>query len=123
LKPVDVEPALAGLKRFSDPEGVELFDLPDGPLPDSETPAPVRFIATWDAILLTHARRALILPEEHRAKVFHVRMPQSIGTFLVDGRVAGTWKPDGTVEVFGDLPARQRKAVDTEARRLFAFCA
>ena len=38
-----------------------------------------------------HARRAAILPEEHRSKVFSAKTPQSVPTFLVDGRVAGTW--------------------------------
>ena len=73
---------------------------PDCPLPDADTPAPVRFLGTWDAALLAHARRALILPEEHRARIFNTKMPQSIGTFLVDGAVAGTWRPDGTLEPF-----------------------
>ena len=60
----------------------------------------MRFLGTWDAVLLAHARRALILPEEHRPKIFNTKMPQSIGTYLVDGAVAGTWKPDGTLEAF-----------------------
>jgi hypothetical protein len=82
----------------------------------------VRLLPTWDAVLLAHARRALILPEEHRAKIFNTKMPQSIGTFLVDGAVAGTWRPDGTLEHFLDLTATQRKAVEAEGRRLVAFC-
>jgi hypothetical protein len=125
LTAADVEPALKRLRlqRFSAEDGTELVDLEGLPLPDPGTPAPIRLLATFDAVLLVHARRALILPEEHRPKVFHVRMPQSIGTFLVDGQVAGTWKPDGTVSAFGDLTARERKLVDSEARRLFAFCA
>ena len=60
------------------------------PIPTS--PSAVRFLPTWDATLLVHARRARILPEEHRAKIFHVRNPHSDAVFLVDGAVAGTWK-------------------------------
>ncbi|GAA0707798.1 AlkZ family DNA glycosylase [Dactylosporangium roseum] len=115
------------LRRFGDERGRELVDLPDGPLPDPETPAPVRFLPTYDATLLAHARRTLILPEEHRSKVFHVRMPQSIGTFLVDGQVAGVWsyragkkpaKGEVAWEPFTPLPASVRKEVTAEAGRL-----
>jgi hypothetical protein len=125
LVPRDVEPALARLplRRFAAEDGTELLDLPDAPLPDPDTPAPVRFLGTWDAVLLAHARRALILPEEHRVKIFNTKMPQSVGTFLVDGAVAGAWRPDGTIEPFGPLTKAQRKAVDAEAARLAAFSA
>jgi hypothetical protein len=125
LVPRDVEPALGRLqlRRFEAEDGIELLDLPDAPLPDPETPAPVRFLGTWDAVLLVHARRALILPEEHRTRVFNTKMPQSVGTFLLDGAVAGTWRPDGTIEPFRMLTAAQRRAVDAEAARLAAFTA
>jgi hypothetical protein len=81
----------------------------------------VRFLPTWDAVLLVHARRTGILPEEHRARVFSTKTPQSVGTFLVDGAVAGAWRPDGTIEPFTRLTAAQRRAVDAEAGRLAEF--
>jgi hypothetical protein len=111
------------LRRFADESGTELLDVPDGPLPPANTPAPVRFLGQWEAILLVHARRTQVLPEEHRNKVFHVRIPQSVRTFLVDGRVAGTWTVDGAVrwEPFEPLDPAQRRAVDDEAERLTAF--
>jgi hypothetical protein len=112
------------LRTFRDERGRELVDLPDGPLPDPDTPAPVRFLPTYDATLLAHARRTLILPEEHRSKVFHVRMPQSIGTFLVDGQVAGTWAPKANRiewEPFAPLSARVRRQVAAESDRLTAL--
>jgi hypothetical protein len=121
----DVEPALERLtlRRFETEDGSELFDLPDLPLPDADEPAPVRFLGTWDAALLAHARRALVLPEEHRTRIFNTKMPQSVGTFLVDGAVAGAWRPDGTIEPFVELTKAQRKAVDAEAARLADFSA
>jgi Winged helix DNA-binding domain len=109
------------LRRFRGPGGEELLDLPRAPLPDAETPAPVRFLPTYDATLLAHARRAGILPEEHRSKVFNTKMPQSIGTFLVDGAVAGTWRLlEGRVnaEPFSRLDGAARRAVGEEADRL-----
>lgn len=122
----DVAPVLERLelRRFAAEDGTALVDLPRLPLPDAGTPAPVRFLPTWDATLLVHARRAQVLPEEHRSKVFHVRMPQSVGTVLVDGQVAATWRPDGgriAVEPFGRWDAAVRRAVDAEAERLTAF--
>ena len=109
------------LRRFRDEAGTDLLDLPRAPLPDPDTPAPVRFLPTWDATLLAHARRSGILPEEHRAKVFSPKSPQSVGTFLVDGRVAGTWNYEkGRVktEPFGRLDARTRREQSEEADRL-----
>jgi hypothetical protein len=125
MTPKDVEPALGRLtlRRFAAEDGTELLDLPDLPLPDAGTPAPVRFLGTWDACLLVHARRALILPEAHRPRIFNTKMPQSVGTFLVDGAVAGAWRPDGTVEPFEALRAATRRAVAAEAARLAAFSA
>jgi hypothetical protein len=119
-------PALERLKlrRFRDERGGELIDLPRAPLPDGETPAPVRFLPTWDATLLVHARRTQILPEQHRPRVFSTKTPQSVATFLVDGRVAGTWRHErGRVrtEPFERLPRQVQRELDEEAERLAAF--
>ena len=98
-----------------------LVDLPRAPLPDPDTPAPPRFLPTWDATLLVHARRSGVLPEEHRPKIFGIKTPQSFPTFLIDGQVAGTWKfNDGRIELtpFGKLDAADRRALDEEADRL-----
>lgn len=112
------------LRRFRDEAGGELLDLPRAPLPDPDTPAPVRFIPTWDAILLAHARRTQVLPERFRSRVFDTRTPHSVPTFLVDGAVAGTWRYEkGRVrlEPFGRLTGDARRALDEEAERLAAF--
>lgn len=112
------------LRRFRDEAGNELLDLPRAPLPDPETPAPVRFLPTWDATLLVHARRTLILPEEYRPRIFHTKAPHSFPTFLVDGQVAGTWRyEDGRVRVepFGRLPRGVRAELMSEADRLAAL--
>jgi hypothetical protein len=121
-----VQRALDGmdLRRFADEQDRELLDVPGAPLPPGNTPAPVRFLPTYDATLLVHARRTLILPEEHRPRVFHTRLPQSVPTFLVDGAVAGSWRfADGRVELepFEPLDDDTRRLVDDEADRLAAF--
>ena len=114
------------LRRFRDEHGKELVDLPRLPLPSADTPAPVRFLPVWDATLLVHARRTQILPERHRSRVFNVRTPQSVSTFLVDGQVAGTWRHEqGRVrlEPFGRLPKGVREELEDEAERLAVFLA
>ena len=77
VKPPDLGPALdrLELRRFRDEAGGELLDLPRAPLPDPDTSAPVRFLPTWDAVLLVHARRTGVLPEEHRPRIFSTKMP------------------------------------------------
>jgi hypothetical protein len=114
------------LRRFRAEDGTELLDLPRAPLPAADTPAPARFLPTWDATLLMHARRAQILPERHRAEVFNTRTPHSLATFLVDGQVAGSWKHErGRVrlEPFERLPAGARRELENEAERLADFLA
>ncbi len=122
----EVEPALERieLRRFQSEDGSELLDLPRAPLPDPETPAPVRFLPTWDSTLLVHARRTGILPEEYRARVFNTKTPQSKPTFTVDGAVAGTWRYEkGRVELepFHRLDRGARAALEAEAERLRGF--
>ena len=112
------------LRRFRDEQGKELLDLPRAPLPDADTPAPPRFLPVWDATLLVHARRTQILPEEHRAKVFDVKTPHSVNTFLLDGQVAGTWRYERgeiRLEPFDPIPHGERRALEDEAKRLAAF--
>jgi hypothetical protein len=112
------------LVRYRDEAGRELLDLPDAPLPDPDMPAPVRFLPHWEAVLLVHARRTGILPEEHRGKVFQTRNPFSVGTVLVDGRVVAAWSlRDGTIVVdpYEELRAADRDAIEDERAALEAF--
>jgi hypothetical protein len=123
MPPKELAPALerVKLRRFRSEDGKELLDLPRAPLPDPDTPAPARFLPTWDATLLVHARRTGILPEAHRSKVFSVKTPQSVPTFLVDGQVAGTWRYEKDrirLDPFGRLAASARKELGREAERL-----
>ena len=126
MKITDVKRALARieLRRFRGPDGDELLDLPDAPLPDPDTPAPPRFLPVWDATLLVHARRTQILPEELRPRVFNIRLPHGVSTFLVDGAVAGAGRFVGgrvVVEPFVRLDPADRQAVDEEAERLALY--
>ncbi len=111
------------LVRYRDEQGRELLDVAGAPLPDPETPAPVRFLPKWDNTLLAWADRTRVLPEPYRKTV--IRMNGDVAqTFLVDGFVAGTWRvDDGRVvtEPFSPMPRAVQGQVDAEAERLATF--
>jgi hypothetical protein len=116
---------LEPLRRFRDERGRELFDVTRGPLPDPDTPAPVRFLPKWDNVLLAWADRTRVLPEPYRKKV--IRMNGDVAqTFLVDGFVAGTWAAGGgrvTIEPFAKLSRPVQRELNEERERLEAFLA
>ena len=116
---------LEPLRRFRDEQGRELLDVARAPLPDPETPAPVRFLPKWDNVLLAWADRARVLPEQYRKTV--IRSNGDVAqTFLVDGFVAGTWTAeDGRIvtKPFAPLSRALKGAVEEEAARLEAFLA
>jgi hypothetical protein len=119
----DVLPRLE-LRTFRTDDGEELLDVPRAPLPDPDTPAPPRFLPTWDATLLVHARRTGLLPEPYRQRLFDIRNPHSNPTFLVDGAVAGSWRfEDGAIRLdpWEKLDRADERAIREEADRLAAF--
>lgn len=112
------------IQRFSDEAGNTLFDLRQGQILEGDTPAPVRFLGTWDASLLVHARRTQILPDEFRNHIFHTKAPHSFNTFLVDGQVRGTWRQErGEIQLdrFQPIPRRFQRELHDEAERLSAL--
>jgi hypothetical protein len=117
------------LVTFRDEAGNELFDLPDAPRPDRDTPAPVRFLPEFDNTLLAHADRTRILSDEARAVVFSVN-GIILGTVLVDGFVRATWRIVRTgdravlvVEPLTRLSKKDTAALVREGDRLLAFAA
>ena len=112
------------LVHYRDEAGHELVDLPDERLPDEGMAAPVRFLPHWDANLLVHARRTELLPEPFRPRVFSTKNPFSVGTYLVDGSVAGAWSlREGRVELdpFIEVPAKVQREIEREREALEAF--
>ena len=106
-----------------------MFDLPDAPLPDADAPAPVRFMPEYDNLVLSHADRTRVIPDEHRPRVF-LSAGRVRATFLVDGFVAGTWKIEREggaarlgIEPFEPLPKGAGEALDEEGEGLLRFLA
>ncbi|MFE6837109.1 winged helix DNA-binding domain-containing protein [Streptomyces sp. NPDC057705] len=110
-----------GLAAFRDENGVELFDLPDAPRPDPDTPAPPRFLPEFDNLLLSHADRTRVVAPEIKGRTWTGN--QAHCTLLVDGFVAGLWKLEGavlTVELFGRVPKAQKEEIVAEGERVIA---
>jgi hypothetical protein len=121
------------LRPFRDERGRELFDLPEAPRPDRDTPAPPRFLPQYDNALLSHDDRSRFMPgdERLRGRLFGGDRTVS-GSVLHDGFVCGTWRldrdrnADGTtlvVDHTGRLPKRAASSVAAEGRRLLRFIA
>lgn len=116
------------LLTLADERGRELFDLPDAPRPDPDTPAPVRFVAPYDNAVLAHADRERVVPERYRRELMSKNgiVP---GTLLVDGFVSGIWglyrrrgeRARLEVRLFRRLPIRVERELRREADRLTAF--
>jgi hypothetical protein len=131
LRVKDVKPGLdalaARLVRFRSEDGRTLLDLEGLPLPDADTPAPVRFLPKWDSAILAYDRRARILPDEH-AKTVIRKNGDVVPTFLVDGRVAGQWAVErkrdvATLELtpYGRVPREAKRALAEEGERLLRW--
>ena len=114
------------LRTFRDDRGRVLLDLPRAPLPDGDTPAPVRFLPKWDSSLLGYAppERTRILPEKYRPTVIR-KNGDVIPTVLVDGFVAAGWNVDrkGKLEIspLRRLTKAERAEIDAEGERLVDF--
>ncbi|MZD06078.1 winged helix DNA-binding domain-containing protein [Streptomyces sp. SID5785] len=113
------------LVTFRDEQGVELFDLPDAPRPDEDTPAPPRLLAEFDNLLLSHADRTRVVHEADRGRNWQVNTAYL--TYLADGFLAGLWtldeRPDGTrltLQPFGSPGRAEREALVAEAERTAA---
>ena len=113
------------MERLEGPDGSELFDVPGGLLPPEETPAPPRLMAMWDSILLAYADRSRVIPPDYRRLVIR-NNGDVLPTLLVDGYVAGVWRPveDGIeATAFHRLSDEAWDGLEAEARALVAFLA
>ena len=119
------------LRTFRDERGRELFDVEDGLFADPETPAPPRFLGTYDNLLLSHDDRSRV--QAGLGPGLPVPRGGWIGTLIVDGCYRAFWQlvEDGgtatlTIDRFTphpDDPVDTARAIIEEGERLIAFVA
>ena len=122
-----VEELRPQLRTFRSEAGKELFDLPDAPRPDPNTPAPPRFLPAYDNLMVAYVNRTRLMTDEHR----HVLAGMGAGpgeipaTILVDGFVHGTWQIERqsghatlVIEPFEPLSDQAQNALREEGERL-----
>jgi hypothetical protein len=86
------------VEEMEGPDGARLFDVAGAPLPAENTPAPARLLPMWDNVLLAYFDRSRVVPPDYRRLVIK-RNGDILPTLLVDGYIAGVWRPvDGGIE-------------------------
>jgi hypothetical protein len=113
------------LRTFRDEGGRELFDVPDAPLPDPDTPAPPRFLPDYDNLYLSHADRSRVVG------AYGVPWERwEFGSLSVDGMLRATWRhlpsKNGAASVlriltFEPLSPDDEEAVRREGEAMVAF--
>jgi hypothetical protein len=128
VRPV-MERLRPGLRVFRDEQDRELFDVADGLLPDPGVPAPPRFLPEYDNVLLSHKDRTRVT-ECDRKVPWPAGDGGRMGTFLLDGFTAGTWRVDldagrATLAIapWAPIGPGDRTAVEAEAAGLLDFVA
>jgi hypothetical protein len=126
-----VERLRPGLRTFLDEDGRELFDLPDAPRPDPDTPAPPRFLPEYDNVWLSYAGRGRLIWPRYQAELGLGSGPWR-GAVLIEGALRAMWwlETDAAsgevvliVEHAGPLSKRASSAVAAEGRRLMRLIA
>jgi hypothetical protein len=118
-----------GLERFLDENGRILYDLPHAPRPDESTPAPPRIIPKGDNLIHAPGHSERFVEQEYRKRLAASPGP-ALGTLLIDGFVAGTWRLDQTgsgtrmtMVLFRSLTSGEAEELVSEGEELLAFIA
>jgi hypothetical protein len=117
--------AAGQIEQLEGPAGVTLFDVPGAPRTTEEISAPPRLLPMWDSILLAYADRSRVIPAQYRPVVIR-RNGDVLPTLLVDGHVAGVWRPveDGIeVTAFHRLDDGTWQDLEAEASSLLTLLA
>ncbi|MGV9365112.1 winged helix DNA-binding domain-containing protein [Amycolatopsis sp. NPDC003731] len=116
--------AAMDLRRYRDPDGRELLDLPELTVPAEDVPAPPRLLGPFDQTILSYADRTRVISDAYRKRVISQNGLVK-GTLLVGGQVCGFWeikasKKTAAIELspFEKLPKRDLTALEQSAGEL-----
>jgi DNA glycosylase AlkZ-like len=106
------------LRTYRDERGRELFDVPDAPFPDPDTPVPPRFLPEYDNVALSHDDRSRIIGDDWPGQP--TPGPKWVGSLLVDGFYNARWQitAEGELRIDG---ASLTEEIEEEGRRLLEF--
>jgi hypothetical protein len=113
------------LRKFQSEDGAELYDTDDAPRPAADSPAPVRLVAPFDNLLLSHLDRARVMSKRVRTLLFSQKNGSIPGAVLVDGFVSGSWslvekrrKTVLTIKAFTRFSRSAQAELEHEVKRL-----
>ncbi|KOV80030.1 winged helix DNA-binding domain-containing protein [Nocardia sp. NRRL S-836] len=124
------------LRVYLDENGKELFDVPEGELPDDGVPAPPRYLPEFDNVLLSHANRERIVPDglsfaewcRRYGLMMTVRGGVLRGNLLIGGLLQGIWRVDKekkaytlVVEPFTKVSKKDLGALEKDGHALLGF--
>ncbi|GHH52487.1 winged helix DNA-binding domain-containing protein [Lentzea cavernae] len=126
----------SSLRVYLDDNGKELFDVPEGELPDADAPAPPRYLPEFDNVLLSHANRERIIPDglsfaewcRRYGLMMTVRGGVLRGNLLIGGLLNGIWRIDKekksytlVVEPFTKVSKKDLTALEKDGHALLEF--
>lgn len=124
------------LRVYLDSDGRELFDVPDGSLPDPGVAAPPRYLPEFDNVFLSHANRERIIPDglsfaewsRKHGLMMTVRGGVLRGNLLIGGLLQGIWRVDKSgkactlvVEPFVKVSKKDLGVLEREGNALLGF--
>jgi hypothetical protein len=114
------------LIELRDEAGRVLYDLPDAPRPDADTPAPVRFLPVYDNVILGFADRSRMVAAADVGRLWQGETNR--GSVLIDGTVAASWgfakgKAGAVLDILtgGPVRGKTREDLQAEAEAFLAF--
>jgi hypothetical protein len=125
-----VAPWFVALKQdlvvLKDDRNRTLYDLPEAPRPDGDTPAPPRLLPDFDGVMLGWQDRTRMISAEDARQIAN-RNLQVPAVVLLDGFVGGTWKLERkgksaalTIRTFRPISKADRSALEAEAAGMAA---
>lgn len=117
--------------ELAGPDDETYLDLAGLDLPPADAPAPPRFLARWDSLLIAYASKGRArLVDPVRAPAIYKKNGDVLPTFLIDGMVAGLWSVETLkgravlrIDPFAAIPPKERAALSDEAERLVHYAA